>query len=680
MKNLILIALLVLISVCIQAAPLGEYFTYQGELLENNQPANGNYDMLVNFYETQTAGTSLGGNLSSGTNVINGIFSIELDIGSTPFIGDEIWIQLSIKPAGTGSYTDLPRQKITNTPYAIHSQFVGSFGVNSDAIQTSAVTTFKIADAAVTNSKLANSSVTGTKIAGNAIKSVHIEDGTIVAADIDNSSVQQRINGTCATGSSIQSIAANGTVTCEVDDTGVSGWGLTGNSGINPATNFIGTEDNQDFIIRTNNNQAMKFVASGNNVILGDITNSVGSGIENSSISGGKGNTISAMHGTFFATIAGGEDNSIVSTSFHARGATISGGIDNNAERELATVGGGRNNEARGVYSTVSGGSSNIASGDTSTIPGGANNFAGGEYSFAAGQSAKVRDATATGDSDGDEGTFVWSSGSVYFTSTGPEQFLIDADGGVGIGTNAPASPMHVKGQGKTFGVLTNEVVMTIEPEVMTHNVSLAINRLEPTNESALVFTTNKSPEFDIRNISGGKLDFNSYESGSASFMMRIHDSITNRIDFNANIEPQVTDSYNFGSAGFRWKHIYTEDITTRNTITTDSDRRLKDNIKDLDYGLADILSIRPVSYKLKKGNPEQTHLGFIAQEIKTIVPEIVSQTDDEKHMLSMRYSELIPILIKATQEQQALIDQQQQQIKELQSMVEGLVKNQKNK
>ena len=55
-------------------------------------------------------------------------------------------------------------------------------------------------------------------------------------------------------------------------------------------------------------------------------------------------------------------------------------------------------------------------------------------YSLAAGHRAKVRNATESGDANGDEGTFVWADyGSDFtdFVSTGPNQFLISAGGGV---------------------------------------------------------------------------------------------------------------------------------------------------------------------------------------------------------------------------------------------------------
>jgi hypothetical protein len=102
-----------------------------------------------------------------------------------------------------------------------------------------------------------------------------------------------------------------------------------------------------------------------------------------------------------------------------------------------------------GSTSWVGGGYDNQALGGSAMVPGGEGNRAGGYASLAAGYVARVRDAAATGDLDGDEGTFVWSdrSAPASFVSSGPNQFLVRAAGGVGINTNNPSGfALHVNG------------------------------------------------------------------------------------------------------------------------------------------------------------------------------------------------------------------------------------------
>ncbi|MFK7908466.1 MAG: tail fiber domain-containing protein [Chitinophagales bacterium] len=102
------------------------------------------------------------------------------------------------------------------------------------------------------------------------------------------------------------------------------------------------------------------------------------------------------------------------------------------------------------------------------------------------------------------------------------------------------------------------------------------------------------------------------------------------------------------------------------------SDRREKENIIGLSYGLKEVMNLKPVSFTWKNQQIKGTQVGLIAQEVQKIVPEIVSSQSvnfnkngepiaSEADRLSVAYSELVPVLIHAIQEQQAIIDTQKQ-------------------
>ncbi|HYZ75260.1 MAG TPA: tail fiber domain-containing protein [Chthoniobacterales bacterium] len=81
------------------------------------------------------------------------------------------------------------------------------------------------------------------------------------------------------------------------------------------------------------------------------------------------------------------------------------------------------------------------------------------------------------------------------------------------------------------------------------------------------------------------------------------------------------------------------------------SDVRAKENLHDLGYGLDAVLAMKPVVYNYK-GNPtSQKALGFTAQAMQKIVPEVVDTPKDSSAMMGIRYTELIPVLAKAIQE-----------------------------
>lgn len=95
------------------------------------------------------------------------------------------------------------------------------------------------------------------------------------------------------------------------------------------------------------------------------------------------------------------------------------------------------------------------------------------------------------------------------------------------------------------------------------------------------------------------------------------------------------------------------------------SDRRLKTQIFDLNYGLNDVMKLRPVNY-ISKSN-KRANIGFIAQEIREVIPEVVMgvEGDLEKgETLGLSYSHLTALLVKGMQEQQQEIQDLKNEIK----------------
>ena len=85
---------------------------------------------------------------------------------------------------------------------------------------------------------------------------------------------------------------------------------------------------------------------------------------------------------------------------------------------------------------------------------------------------------------------------------------------------------------------------------------------------------------------------------------------------------------------------------------TYGSDRRMKENIKDFDYGLETITQLNPQQFDYIDGVKNQ--FGFIAQEIQALIPEMVKV--QQGGMLGLQTDMLLPIMVKAIQQQQAQI------------------------
>lgn len=165
-----------------------------------------------------------------------------------------------------------------------------------------------------------------------------------------------------------------------------------------------------------------------------------------------------------------------------------------------------------------------------------------------------------------------------------------------------------------------------------------------------------------------------------------------NLFQFSHSLIPSVDNSYTLGKSGRRWTAVY----ATNGTINT-SDIRDKENIHPIKYGLKELMKLRPVSYYWKeekygntvvKETDKKRKIGFIAQELIKVLPETVQdkewQIKDPNNpageyvlkpteSLGVSYSEIIPIVVKATQEHQSTLDEIRNEQKKIVEKVKSL-------
>lgn len=89
--------------------------------------------------------------------------------------------------------------------------------------------------------------------------------------------------------------------------------------------------------------------------------------------------------------------------------------------------------------------------------------------------------------------------------------------------------------------------------------------------------------------------------------------------------------------------------VTATADICAFSDSRLKQNVLSLHGSLEKLELLDGVSYELKS-DPGKTRLGLIAQDVKKVVPEVVSE-DEESGLYKVSYQSLVPVLIEAIKE-----------------------------
>ena len=118
-----------------------------------------------------------------------------------------------------------------------------------------------------------------------------------------------------------------------------------------------------------------------------------------------------------------------------------------------------------------------------------------------------------------------------------------------------------------------------------------------------------------------------------------------------------VDDEFRFSAGGA----FHADGDITSFSSTTSSDKRLKKNIKTIEYGLEDVLQLRGVEFDWKEKRDGKHDIGFIAQEVQEIIPEVINEIpnkdNDEDKYLGVDYSKIVPLLVESIKEQQIQID-----------------------
>ena len=129
------------------------------------------------------------------------------------------------------------------------------------------------------------------------------------------------------------------------------------------------------------------------------------------------------------------------------------------------------------------------------------------------------------------------------------------------------------------------------------------------------------------------------------------------------------------GAKVYAGEGSFTGDMTIGGDVVVSSDARLKSNIVSLGSTLSRLLLIDGKSYEMKG----KQKIGVLAQEIKEVFPELV--TEDDNEMLAVNYQGLVPVLINALKEQdgkmkeqESKFEKQQAEIEELKEMVNQLI------
>ncbi|MBI5045473.1 MAG: tail fiber domain-containing protein [Candidatus Niyogibacteria bacterium] len=107
---------------------------------------------------------------------------------------------------------------------------------------------------------------------------------------------------------------------------------------------------------------------------------------------------------------------------------------------------------------------------------------------------------------------------------------------------------------------------------------------------------------------------------------------------------------------------------------TSSSDARLKTNISTITGALEKVLKLRGVNYVWKEDATNENHIGFIAQEVLPVVPEVVGQ-DNKTGYYNITLGEMTPLLVEAVKELKAENDLLKGRVDELETKINNLKK-----
>ena len=115
---------------------------------------------------------------------------------------------------------------------------------------------------------------------------------------------------------------------------------------------------------------------------------------------------------------------------------------------------------------------------------------------------------------------------------------------------------------------------------------------------------------------------------------------------------------YSTSLAQYQFYVGYGGSVYARNTsIVSLSDQREKENIRPLETGLTEVMALQPRRFDWKNGSGSNV-AGFVAQEVQAVLPDLIDEykINEEETRMALKMGDILPTLVKAIQEQQAII------------------------
>lgn len=249
---------------------------------------------------------------------------------------------------------------------------------------------------------------------------------------------------------------------------------------------------------------------------------------------------------------------------------------------------------------------------------------------------------------------------------TGQDYFTILGDGNIGMGNNNPDQALVIGnnlGEGWTIPAITVGDNNGGAIQVGDGQYNISMDGAEPYNR-----IVSSSPDGfgkgDIEMRTTG-MAIGEEPGSPAGFMLAVvheeYGMLLEREGTLNNWEFYCVDNPNYNLSLFSGGNFRGEFDGTSGEYYSVSDRSLKQNVQPMENVLDKITQLQPSRYQYKDNNPDNKQsLGFIAQDVKKIFPELVTVSQDKRTagLHAVNYAGFGILAVKAIQEQQAQIEQ----------------------
>jgi len=288
------------------------------------------------------------------------------------------------------------------------------------------------------------------------------------------------------------------------------------------------------------------------------------------------------------------------------------------------------------------------------------------------------------------------TGGRIVFQTNGSERMRITDAGNVGIGTSSPGARSDVSRAHTSSGLaavvaapqfaITNPASYGY-PTGMLFRAPL-VSGAAPSNNAAiwaewsadtnafLGFATSGSGTLTERvridssgNLLVGKTSSSVSVNGFGVLPTGNTGGMFVTSTANTSTNGDITwAAYSSSLVQYQFYVGYGGTVFARSTsISALSDQREKENIRPLETGLTEVMALQPRRFDWKNGSASNV-AGFVAQEVQAVLPDLIDEyrISDEETRMAVKMGDILPTLVKAIQEQQAIIESLKNRIEAL--------------